>query len=123
LDHTEIVLLHASHVNSRQTIEQFTVRDPEEEVLRNSDSIQEMSSLRDEPSPNGNEGHEGHQSIVYPVDSVRTSQPSINFPVESPRESYPSINFPGDSPAQGRLLIEDGSAIEKPVRMNNRRIY
>lgn len=75
--------------NTRRTIEQFTVRDPEDE-LRNSDIIREMS-LRDESLPNGH----GHSiSVISPLDS-----------------------------AHGRLLIEDGSAAEKPTRTNSGRLY
>jgi hypothetical protein len=83
-----------SHAYIRRTIEQFTIRDPEEEI-RNSDSIQDIAGLRiDDGSSNGH----GHGNLM----------------ITSPQDS-------NHGPA-GRLLIEDGSAY-RPTRTNSGRLY
>lgn len=97
------VLPHHCITYSRRTIEQFTVRDPEDEI-RNSDSLQDIAGLRiEDGASNGHlHGHHSHGSI----------------------HGHASVSTPRDSAStpSARLLIEDGS-VDRPVRTNSGRLY
>jgi hypothetical protein len=86
-----------TQINGRRTIEQFTVREPEDEI-RNSDSLQDIAGLRiEDGSTNGHvHGHLSHGSVSTLRDSAST----------------PSA----------RLQIEDGS-VDRPTRTNSGRLY
>jgi len=86
-----------------RTIEQFTVRDPEDEI-RNSDSLQDLSGLRIEDGTSNGHVHGHHsQSSIHRYGSVSTPRDSASAP-------------------SARLLIEDGS-MDRPTRTNSGRMF
>jgi len=96
VDNKKTVLLSNYVADSSRTIEQFTVRDPEDE-MRHSSSIQNLS-LRDDTASNGQgqgQGNHARDSVGSPIDSVYGA----------------------------RLPIEDGSVENKPARMSGGRMY
>ena len=67
MDYKKTVSSQIAFSNYSRVIEQFTVRDPEDDN-RHSHSIRGVS-LRDEMSANG-QGHQNRDSVGSPIDSI-----------------------------------------------------